>query len=101
MSGRRVCPKCGTLYNAVSRPPKTEGICDLDGTALVVREDDREEVVRARLEEYEAQTRPLIDYYRQRDFFHEVDGDAEPEAITRELCRFLKGHDHLQVPGGN
>ncbi len=49
ISGRRVCPKCGTLYNAVSRPPKIDGVCDLDGTALVVREDDREEVVRQRL----------------------------------------------------
>ena len=54
MMGRRVCPKCGTLYNAISRPPKIEGICDLDGAALVVRDDDREEVVRRRLEQYEA-----------------------------------------------
>ena len=50
MAGRRVCPKCGTLYNAISQPPKVEGICDLDGAALVVREDDREEVVRERLD---------------------------------------------------
>jgi Xaa-Pro aminopeptidase len=59
-----VCPKCGTLYNAVSRPPKVEGICDLDGDTLVVREDDREEVVRERLDQYEAQTRPVIEYFR-------------------------------------
>ena len=63
MSGRRVCPKCGTLYNAISRPAK-EGMCDLDGTTLVVRDDDREEVVRERLDQYEAQTRPLIEFFR-------------------------------------
>jgi adenylate kinase len=64
MNGRRVCPKCGTLYNAISRPPKIDGYCDLDGEKLVVREDDREEVVRERLAQYEAQTMPLIEYFR-------------------------------------
>jgi adenylate kinase len=65
MAGRRVCPQCGTLYNAISNRPLQEGICDLDGAVLVVREDDRPEVVRARLEEYEALTRPVIDSFRQ------------------------------------
>ena len=64
ISGRRVCPKCGTLYNAVSRPPKVDGVCDLDGTALVVREDDKEEVVRQRLVQYERQTQPVIEFFR-------------------------------------
>ena len=64
ISGRRVCPKCGTLYNAVSRPPKIDGVCDLDGTALGVRDDDREEVVRERLAQYERQTQPLIEFFR-------------------------------------
>ncbi len=49
ISGRRVCPKCGTLYNSSSLPPRISGICDLDGEALVIREDDRESVVRERL----------------------------------------------------
>jgi len=64
ISGRRVCPKCGTLYNSSSRPSRVPGICDLDGEALVIREDDRESVVRERLEAYENQTRPLIDFFR-------------------------------------
>ena len=63
MTGRRVCPRCGTLYNAASRPPKIEGICDLDGENLVVRDDDKEEVVRSRLEEYGRLTQPLIDFF--------------------------------------
>jgi adenylate kinase len=65
ISGRRQCPVCGTLYNATSKPPKVAGVCDLDGTPLVIREDDRESVVRERLDAYEKNTRPLLDYFRQ------------------------------------
>jgi adenylate kinase len=91
MSGRRVCPKCGTLYNAISRPPKIEGTCDLDGTALVVREDDREEVVRQRLEQYELQTQPLIDFFRATsDRLFAVDASREkPEAVFQRLKAYL------------
>lgn len=65
MAGRRMCVKCGTLYNSVTRPPNVDGVCDNDGETLVVREDDREEVVRERLKQYEAQTKPLIEYFRE------------------------------------
>ncbi|MDP9053896.1 MAG: nucleoside monophosphate kinase [Acidobacteriota bacterium] len=65
IGGRRVCPKCGTLYNAVSRPPKVDGVCDLDGETLMVREDDKEEVVRQRLEQYGRQTQPLMEFFRK------------------------------------
>jgi len=65
MAGRRVCPTCGTLYNAISNRPAKEGICDLDGATLVVRDDDRADVVRARLDEYEALTRPVIESFRK------------------------------------
>jgi adenylate kinase len=87
MTGRRVCPHCGTLYNSVSRPPKIEGICDLDGTALVVREDDREEVVRRRLAEYERQTRPLIDFFRAttRRLIEVNASGVKPEEVFREI----------------
>jgi adenylate kinase len=64
MAGRRVCPKCGTLYNAISNRPAKEGVCDIDGSTLEVREDDRPEVVRARLNEYEALTQPVIESFR-------------------------------------
>jgi adenylate kinase len=65
MAGRRVCPKCGTLYNAISNRPVKEGICDRDGSTLMVREDDRPDVVRARLHAYEELTRPVIESFRQ------------------------------------
>jgi adenylate kinase len=93
MSGRRVCPKCGTLYNAVSRPPKVDGICDLDGAALVIRDDDREEVVRERLAQYERQTRPLIEFFRATsDRLIEVDASREkPEVVFERIQRELRG----------
>jgi adenylate kinase len=98
MTGRRVCPKCGTLYNALSRPPKVEGLCDLDGVALVVRDDDREEVVRQRLEQYEASTQPLIEYFRRKsDRLFEVDASHDrPEAVFRRIREYLQG-----LIGGN
>jgi len=92
IAGRRVCPKCGTLYNAISRPPKTEGVCDLDGTKLVVRDDDREEVVRERLAQYGRQTQPLIEFFRAAgDRMIEVDASHDaPEVVFERIQAGLK-----------
>jgi len=92
ISGRRVCPKCGTLYNAVSRPPKIEGKCDLDGSTLVIRDDDKEEVVRERLAQYERQTQPLIEFFRKNSGrLIEVDASREkPEAVFQRIKAELK-----------
>ncbi len=88
LSGRRQCPVCGTLYSLKTNPPKVPGICDLDGASLVPREDDRESVIRARLEEYESQTRPLLDFFRQvRVPVFEIKGASRtPEEIASETC---------------
>src|SRR5207244_3170866 len=78
LTGRRQCPVCGALYNATSKPPKVPGVCDVDGATLVVREDDRESVVRERLEAYEKQTRPLIEYFREKgQRLYEIDASQE------------------------
>lgn len=92
MSGRRVCPQCGTLYNAVSRPPKVEGICDLDGAPLVIRDDDREEVVRERLLQYDEQTRPVIEFFgASGDRVIAVDASRErPEAVFERIREELR-----------
>jgi adenylate kinase len=92
MSGRRVCPICGTLYNAISRPPKVDGVCDLEGAGLVIRDDDREEVVRERLAQYERQTRPLIEFFRATsDRLIEVDASRErPEAVFARIQSELR-----------
>jgi len=92
LAGRRQCPSCGTLYNLVSQPPKVDELCDLDGHALAVREDDREEVIRERLEAYERQTRPVLDYFRSSGRqVREVEADnLPPEEIARKICRILE-----------
>jgi adenylate kinase len=89
ISGRRQCPICGTLYNATSKPPKIAGVCDLDGSALVIREDDRESVVRERLAAYESKTWPLIEHFRQTGRrVIEVDASHEkPEALFEKILK--------------
>ncbi len=92
LTGRRQCPVCGTLYNVTSKPPKVPGVCDLDGAALVIRDDDREEVIRERLDAYEKQTRPLIDFYREsgKKLF-DVDASHEaPEAVCRTILALIR-----------
>jgi adenylate kinase len=81
MSGRRSCPKCGTVYHLTASPPKTAGRCDRDGTELVLRVDDRPETVANRLKEYEAKTAPLKRYYRERGALADVSGVGSPEEI--------------------
>ena len=92
LTGRRQCPRCGTLYNIVSNPPRVEGVCDLEGEKLVVRDDDREPVIRQRLAEYESQSRPLIEFFREKGrCLYEIDASNQaPEALASQLCRTLK-----------
>lgn len=89
LTGRRSCPQCGKIYNIYLQAPVREGVCDADSTPLVHRKDDTEEVIRERLAAYEAQTRPLVEYYKARGRFQEVDGNKAPEAITEDLFRLL------------
>jgi adenylate kinase len=95
LTGRRQCPRCGTLYNIASKPPKQPGVCDLDGEQLVIREDDRESVIRERLDEYEQQTRPLLEYYQAAGKrVIEVDGSTDsPDVISRKICQALDAND--------
>ena len=92
LTGRRQCPVCGTLYNEISKPPKVPGVCDLDGAKLVIREDDREEVIRERLEAYEKQTRPLLDYFREKgESLYEVDASHDtPEQVFRKIEALIR-----------
>jgi adenylate kinase len=84
LTGRRQCPECGTLYNLASNPPKIRGRCDKDGAVLIVREDDRDAVIRMRLEAYEKQTRGLLQYFeKQGGILHEIDVDQRtPKEIA-------------------
>ena len=91
IAGRRQCPVCGALYNLTSHPPIQSETCDLDGARLAVRDDDREFVVRERLEAYDRQTRPLLEYFAASgQSFHEVDGDqGSPSAILDRIRGLL------------
>jgi adenylate kinase len=93
LSGRRQCPVCGTLYSLATNPPKVAGICDRDGAVLVTREDDREEVIRERLRQYDLETRPVLDYFRASGVpMVEIEGaGASPEAIVEAICDRLAG----------
>jgi adenylate kinase len=92
LTGRRQCPRCGTLYNVASHPSRVEGVCDLDGERLAIREDDREPVVRGRLDAYERQTRPVLEYFRTSGHrVIEVDAsDDHPEAVHRRICQTME-----------
>jgi adenylate kinase len=91
ISGRRQCPRCGTLYNVALQPPRVDEMCDLDGEKLVVREDDSEPVVRERLEAYGRQTRPVLEHFRKAGRrVVEVDGaGASPKAVFQGICRAI------------
>jgi adenylate kinase len=89
LAGRRICGNCGTLYHRSFDPPKQEGVCDHCGGELRQRDDDREETVRARLNVYDAQTAPLVDYYRQRGILREIDGVGKVEDIQNRVVKAL------------
>jgi adenylate kinase len=81
MSGRRSCPKCGTVYHVSQNPPKRDGYCDRDGAGLVQRDDDKPDTVKKRLQEYTAKTEPLRRYYREKNLLTEIEGVGTPEGI--------------------
>ncbi len=86
MSGRRTCKVCQSVYNIYSNPPKVEGICDVCGGELVIREDDKEEKVRKRLEVFREQTMPIIDYYQKKNRkIAKIDGVGKLEEIREKI----------------
>jgi adenylate kinase len=87
IAGRRQCSVCGALYNLDSNPPRLADRCDLDGADLVIREDDKESVIRARLDGYERDTRPVLDFFAASGQpVHEVDGsEGSPDEILARI----------------
>jgi adenylate kinase len=89
IGGRRSCPTCGAVYHVTQSPPRQAGTCDKDGAALVLREDDKPENVRTRMQEYVAKTAPLKAYYQARGQVVEVDGLGAPDAILSATRKWL------------
>lgn len=89
LTGRRSCPTCGEIYNIYLKPPKREGLCDLDGTPLVHRSDDRPETVSIRVANYEKLTKPLTDYYLESGRLVKIQAEKPVEEVFQELCAIL------------
>ena len=91
MTGRRVCHDCGASYHVVANPPKVEGVCDACGGALIERDDDKPETVRARLTVYHEETEPLKHFYEKRGKLRTVPGDLGTiEETTKAIERALE-----------
>ncbi|QSG11285.1 adenylate kinase [Halapricum desulfuricans] len=85
LTGRRVCDDCGANYHVEFNPPEEEGVCDECGGELIHREDDTEQAVRNRLEVFEENTAPVIDHYRERENFVEIDGEQSLEGVWNDI----------------
>ncbi len=91
VTGRLTCSHCGEIYNLYFRPPKVEGICDLDGAPLLRRGDDTPTAVSLRLSAYREKTRPVITYYRETGRLIEVDGTLPVQEVFEKICRSIEG----------
>lgn len=89
MSGRRACVACGATYHIVHIPTKVDGVCDKCGAELILRDDDKPETVKNRLNVYHEQTQPLIDYYTAKNVLHEVDGTKAMEDVFSSIVSIL------------
>lgn len=92
LTGRRSCPTCGRIYNIYFTPPRVADLCDDDSARLITRRDDCEEVISERLKEYEAQTLPLIGYYRAKGQLREVRAGGSVDEISAEALKLIDGH---------
>jgi len=90
MGGRRACPKCGATYHIEHIPPKKEGICDACGEKLMLRDDDKPETVKNRLDVYHKQTQPLIDHYSKQNILRTVDGTADMNDVFDSIVKLLE-----------
>jgi len=89
LGGRRTCEANGHVYHVEFEPPKQEGVCDIDGSPLIVRDDDKPEVIRKRLETYHEKTKPLVDYYDSRSVLRRIAGEAAPQDVAEQIRRTL------------
>jgi len=91
LTSRRVCAKCGEVYNVLTKPPKAEGKCDLCGGDVVQRDDDSEATAKKRLMVYDDLTSPLIAYYKAEGLFEQVDAAQQPAKVTADVSKIIDG----------
>jgi len=90
LTGRRICEKCGTTYHLVFNPPKVEGICDLDGGKLYQREDDNPETVANRLNVNVKQSKPILEFYDNKNVLKNIDGSRDINVVTKDVIDILE-----------
>jgi adenylate kinase len=89
LGGRRTCVENGHVFHVEFNPPEQEGVCDVDGSELITRDDDKPEVIRHRLEQYHEKTAPLIEHYDSQSLLRQIDGSVAPDAVADEIQRTL------------
>lgn len=89
LGGRRTCEAHGHVFHVEFEPPQEEGVCDIDGSPLIVRDDDKPEVIRKRLETYHEKTEQLVAYYDSRSVLRRIQGEAAPEEVAEQIRRTL------------
>lgn len=90
LSGRRGCPKCGKIYHVTNMPPKTNGVCDLDGEKLTIRKDDEPTTILNRLKVYHESTKPLVEFYRKKGLLHDVPAEGDAGSVQKVLEKLFE-----------
>jgi adenylate kinase len=89
LGGRRTCEAEGHVFHVEFNPPEKEGVCDIDGSKLIIRDDDKPEVIEHRLAQYREKTEPLSDYYEERGILNHVKGEASPDEVEEHIHAVL------------
>ena len=100
LSGRRTCEQGGHVFHLDFNQPEVEGVCDIDGSPLVIRDDDKPEVIEKRLSTYHSKTKPLVEWYDDHNILQRVDGTAPPEDVAekiRGLLATLRREDEMEM----
>jgi adenylate kinase len=100
LGGRRTCEEGGHVFHVEFNPPKQEGVCDVDGSPLLVRDDDKPEVIEKRLEQYRTKTEPLLSYYEDRGILQKLKGDEDPDEVAdhiRGLLATLRREEEMEM----
>jgi adenylate kinase len=100
LGGRRTCEAEGHVFHVEFNPPEKEGVCDVDGSKLIIRDDDKPEVIRKRLETYHSKTEPLVDHYERQGILQHVDGTRSPDEVgeqVRGMLATLRREEEMEI----
>lgn len=90
LSGRRICPKCGRNFNLITIPPKNDNLCDDCGTDLIIRDDETPQAITKRLENYQKETAPMVEYYKREGKVVEINGEQKPQDVFSDILASMK-----------